>query len=136
MKVLKQISPDNIVITPWGNLMFAEDGPDGNRVIGITPEGEVYDFAYNRISDSEFCGPTFSPDGYTLFLNIQSPGLTFAIWGPFGQRNTGRQRQMGHAAPPRNFATKLSLEMSEIARRSGISELEAAALLRHGVKLT
>ncbi|WP_261129736.1 PhoX family protein [Bacillus sp. Marseille-Q3570] len=133
--VNKMESPDNIVIAPWGDLIFAEDGPDGNRVMGITPEGEVYDLAYNRISDSEFCGPTFSPDGKTLFLNIQSPGLTFAIWGPFGSRNAGRQRQMGHAAPPRNFAPQLSPEMSEIAKRSGISELEAAAFHRHGVKL-
>ncbi len=132
----KMESPDNIVITPWGDLMFAEDGPDGNRMMGITPEGEVYAFANNRISNSEFCGPTFSPDGKTLFLNIQSPGLTFAIWGPFDYRNAGRQRQMGYAAPPRNFAPKLSPEISEIARRSGISELEAAAFLRHGVNLT
>jgi secreted PhoX family phosphatase len=30
----------------------------------------------------EFAGATFSPDGETLFVNIQaSQGISFAIWG-------------------------------------------------------
>jgi secreted PhoX family phosphatase len=34
----------------------------------------------------EFAGATFSPDGGTLFVNIQSSkGITFAIWGPWGR---------------------------------------------------
>ena len=32
----------------------------------------------------EFCGACFSPDGTTLFVNIQRPGLTLAITGPWG----------------------------------------------------
>ena len=36
-----------------------------------------------RFND-EFAGTTFSPDGHTLFVNIQaSRGMTFAIWGPW-----------------------------------------------------
>ena len=32
--------------------------------------------------DDEFAGSTFSPDGHTLFVNIQAGrGMTFAIWG-------------------------------------------------------
>jgi secreted PhoX family phosphatase len=31
----------------------------------------------------EFCGACFSPDGTTLFVNIQQPGLTLAITGPW-----------------------------------------------------
>jgi len=31
----------------------------------------------------EFTGATFSPGGQTLFVNIQTPGLTLAIWGPW-----------------------------------------------------
>jgi hypothetical protein len=31
---------------------------------------------------SEFAGATYSPDGKWLFLNVQSPGITFAITGP------------------------------------------------------
>ena len=32
---------------------------------------------------SEFAGPRFSPDGKWLFVNIQVPGITFAITGPW-----------------------------------------------------
>ena len=39
--------------------------------------------AAGRTGD-EFAGSTFSPDGHTLFVNIQaSRGMTFAIWGPW-----------------------------------------------------
>jgi uncharacterized protein len=128
-------SPDNIVITPWGDLWFAEDGDGENRVMGITPEGGVYKFASNRLNDSEFAGPTFSPDGNTFFVNIQTPGKTFAIWGPFQRRNAARQRQMAVAAPPEFLAPKISGELAEAAERYGMSTLEAAAYDRLGVTL-
>ena len=35
----------------------------------------------------EFCGATFSPSGSQLFVNIQTPGMTFAIEG-LGQRGS------------------------------------------------
>ena len=35
-------------------------------------------------SNDEFAGSTFSPDGHTLFVNIQAgAGMNFAIWGPW-----------------------------------------------------
>ena len=34
---------------------------------------------------SEFTGPTFTPDGKVLFVNIQSPGITLAITGPWSR---------------------------------------------------
>jgi secreted PhoX family phosphatase len=35
-------------------------------------------------TDDEFAGSTFSPDGGTLFVNIQATeGMSFAIWGPW-----------------------------------------------------
>lgn len=33
---------------------------------------------------SEFAGACYSPDGKWLFFNIQSPGITFAVTGPWG----------------------------------------------------
>jgi secreted PhoX family phosphatase len=39
--------------------------------------------AQNRLSGDEFAGATFSRDGRTLFANVQDPGTTFAIWGPW-----------------------------------------------------
>jgi secreted PhoX family phosphatase len=135
----KMESPDNIVVTPWGDLWFAEDeavnGDTVNRVVGITPDGQVYVFASNRLNDSEFAGPTFSPDGKTFFVNYQNPGITFAIWGPFGRRDTRRQSQMAVAAPPEFMAPEVSGELAEAAARSGMSPLEAAAFASHGVKL-
>ena len=47
----------------------------------MTPDGKLYTLAANAYS--EFAGATFSPDGSTLFVNIQSPGITFAITGPW-----------------------------------------------------
>lgn len=128
--------PDNITITPWGDLWIAEDGNiDADRIIGLTPEGNVYPFAENRLNNSEFAGPAFSPDGNTFFLNMQNPGITFAIWGPFARRNAARQRAMSHAAPPKNFAPIVSDKLVAFAESKGMSTLEAAALERHGMPL-
>ncbi len=127
--------PDNITITPWGDLWIAEDGPGNDRIIGLTPEGNVYPFAENSLTGSEFAGPTFSPDGKTLFVNIQSPGITFAIWGPFARRNSARQAAMSHAAPPASFAPQISNKVAQYAEENGMSPLAAAALERHGVTI-
>ncbi|MFB3170833.1 alkaline phosphatase PhoX [Neobacillus sp. 179-C4.2 HS] len=126
--------PDNICMTPWGDLWYAEDGSGQDRLMGITPEGKVYPFAANRLSDSELAGPTFSPDGNTLFVNIQSPGQTFAIWGPFQRRNSARAREMSYAAPA-NLAPQVSEKVAKAAEAQGMSVLEAAAFERHGIKL-
>lgn len=128
-------SPDNICMTPWGDLWIAEDGSGTDRLMGITPEGTVYPFASNRLSGSELAGPTFSPDGNTLFVNIQSPGKTFAIWGPFQRRNAARAREMSYAEPAKNFAPKVSDKMVKFAESQGMSILEAAAFERHGIKI-
>ena len=74
---------DNITIAPWGDIIVCEDGPEANRVLGVTPAGVLFEFANNAMNTSEFAGATFSPDGTTLFVNIQDPGLTLAITGPW-----------------------------------------------------
>jgi hypothetical protein len=73
--------PDNIVVAPFGDLILCEDGDGENFLRGVTPNGELYNFARNALNDSEFAGACFSPDGRTLFVNIQTPGITLAIWG-------------------------------------------------------
>ncbi|MGP4108905.1 alkaline phosphatase PhoX [Virgibacillus sp. L01] len=128
-------APDNVTITPWGDLWIVEDGSASDRIIGLTPEGETYLFAENVLNNSEMAGPTFSPDGKTLFVNIQSPGLTLAIWGPFSRRNAARGRMMGHAAPPENYGPWISDNLASFAEVQGISTLEAAALNRHGMPI-
>ncbi|MEP0859739.1 alkaline phosphatase PhoX [Trichocoleus sp. DQ-U1] len=78
-------SPDNIVVAPFGDLIICEDGDDEQFVVGVTQKGELYQFARNAIYDNEFAGACFSPDGQTMFVNIQTPGITFAIWGPWAK---------------------------------------------------
>ena len=83
--------PDNICLHPENNLLFmCEDGnyaqlaPSDNYVRILTPNGKIADFAKNIAPDfpaAEFAGATFSPDGQTLFVNIQQAGVTLAIRG-------------------------------------------------------
>jgi hypothetical protein len=78
---------DNLTVAPWGDLFVCEDGRQDQFLIGVTPEGDTYRFGRNAISTSELAGATFSPDGSTLFMNIQGDGLTLAITGPWERRN-------------------------------------------------
>jgi secreted PhoX family phosphatase len=128
--------PDNVIVTPWGDIFCAEDGGGENRIVAITPEGGTYVFARNAHPDmNEFAGPTFAPDGRTFFVNVQDPGTTFAIWGPFKARSSARQRVMAHADPPAGYGPAIPGELSEAAERFGLTQLEAAAYDRLGVPL-
>lgn len=84
--------PDNLCTSARGGLIICEDGADGNYLRGLTPDGRIFDFARNLVNKREFAGATFSPDGRTLFVNIQGDltpggpgnrGMTLAIWGPW-----------------------------------------------------
>ncbi len=74
---------DNLTMAPWGDLVVCEDRQGTTvRLIGVTPQGEFYTLADNH-AQGEFAGVCFSPDGTTLFVNIQHKGLTLAITGPW-----------------------------------------------------
>ncbi|MSO60730.1 MAG: DUF839 domain-containing protein [Acidobacteria bacterium] len=88
--------PDNLVVSPRGGLVLCEDGTANPCVHGLTRDGKIVRFARNNIvlngerngfvgdfRDREFAGATFSPDGRWLFVNIQTPGFTVAITGPW-----------------------------------------------------
>jgi hypothetical protein len=81
--------PDNITLTPWGDLMVCEDNHRSNHLRIVTRGGQVVPFAHNAQSLSEFTGVCFSPDGKVMFTNIQEQGLTLAIEGPFESLGTG-----------------------------------------------
>ena len=81
-------------VTPWGTLILAEDGVRASHVLSAEPGGPTYAIAPNQLvlgtsngnpTYSEFTGPPFSPDGKVLFVNIQSPGITLAITGPWAK---------------------------------------------------
>ncbi|NNC90824.1 MAG: DUF839 domain-containing protein [Akkermansiaceae bacterium] len=79
---------DNICASPGGDLIICEDlikkhGGKRAHLRGVTPDGRIYNLARNALNKSELAGATFSPDGKTLFVNIQSPGITLAITGPW-----------------------------------------------------
>jgi secreted PhoX family phosphatase len=99
-------SPDNLCVTPSGAILFCEDdanpapglagdthplapgAKDVNRLIGLGPGGEPFEFAVNVLNDGEFAGACFSPDGAVLFVNLfgdatPGSGMTCAIWGPW-----------------------------------------------------
>ena len=85
-------APDNITVTPWGQLILCEDGEDDQYLILCEPStGELSPFAYNAMNDKEFAGANFSPDGKTLFVNIMEPSTTFAITGPWGAARVGQR---------------------------------------------
>ncbi|MEU8914141.1 alkaline phosphatase PhoX [Streptomyces nigrescens] len=90
--------PDNITVSPYGGLIIAEDGEGVQHLFGATDDGRTYPIARNELNIgtaaepefSEFTGPVFSPDGRTLFANIQEPGIMLAITGPWKRQR--RQR--------------------------------------------
>jgi secreted PhoX family phosphatase len=75
---------DNLVVAPWHDIILCEDGRGDQYLRGLSPDGKIYDIARNAHKDqSEFCGACFSPDGTTMFVNVQEPGYTYAINGPW-----------------------------------------------------
>ena len=74
---------DNITAAPWGDLLVCEDTASHCGVVGLRPDGTQYAICDNAYSSSEMAGACFSPDGATLFVNIQYPGMTLAITGPW-----------------------------------------------------
>jgi uncharacterized protein len=91
-------APDNICVSPRGGLVLCEDGGGEEFLHGLTVDGEIFQFAKNTLvlpdaysaaipagdySGSEWAGACYSPDGKWLFANIQSPGVTLAITGPW-----------------------------------------------------
>ncbi|WP_405680089.1 PhoX family protein [Streptomyces sp. NBC_00868] len=83
--------PDNITVSPYGGLVIAEDGSGLQHLFGATESGRTYPLARNELNIgtaekpeySEFTGVCFSPDGRTLYANIQEPGIMLAITGPW-----------------------------------------------------
>ena len=105
-------NPDNITVSPRGGVLLCEDGGGVDdtgagrieRLVGLTAGGDSYVFGRNNIRltgdqigaagklvapgdyrGTEFVGACFDPAGKVLFVNVQSPGITFAIWGPWAR---------------------------------------------------
>jgi len=110
-------NPDNITVSPRGGILTCDDGSavvdrfgTGQRIMGFRDDGLAYIFAKNNAQltptdiarvgktgqfaegdyrDAEFCGATFDWTGRVLYVNSQSPGITYAISGPWALGNLG-----------------------------------------------
>jgi len=104
---------DNLTISARNAILICEDASSattdsfgfGQRLMGVTGEGNAYIFAKNNVvltanqlrtagkqvalaadhRGNEFAGCCFDPSGRYLFVNIQTPGITFAISGPWAK---------------------------------------------------
>ncbi|MBM82970.1 MAG: phosphatase [Planctomycetaceae bacterium] len=90
-------APDNMTVRPGGGIVLCEDGSvKPQRLHGLRANGSIVTLAANNVKlakkhkgfkgdyrGSEWCGACFSSDGKWLFANIQSPGFTVAITGPW-----------------------------------------------------
>ncbi|MDB5339068.1 MAG: putative phosphatase [Planctomycetaceae bacterium] len=92
-------APDNVCVSPRGGIVLCEDGNrEPQKLQGLTSAGQLFELAANNVvlkpgdyksfkagdyRKDEWCGATFSPDGRWLFANLQSPGFTVAITGPW-----------------------------------------------------
>lgn len=101
---------DNVTLSPRGGVLLCKDGRGveddfglGERLAGLTLAGEISLFAKTNVAltaadlqaarksaafiteggyrDFEWAGVNFDTSGKWLFVNIQIPGLTFAITG-------------------------------------------------------
>ena len=90
--------PDNLLVLPWGDVLLCEDGGGENWLRILTMDGDIIDFA--RTTVSEFAGATWSSSPDTLYVNLQGPSITLAIWGPWPQL-TSRGGRSGPASPAR-----------------------------------
>ncbi len=75
---------DNLTVAPWGDVILCEDGDKEQFLRGVTANGEIYTLARSSYEGlSELCGACFAPNHPTLFVNLQNPGITLAITGPW-----------------------------------------------------
>ncbi len=103
---------DNIAVSPRGTIFLCEDGDPvtdaygpGTRLLGLTGAGDSFTFAKNNVllareqivaadkrvlpgdyRGEEWAGICFDRGGEVMFVNIQRPGITFAIWGPWRRK--------------------------------------------------
>jgi secreted PhoX family phosphatase len=103
-------NPDNVTVSSRGGIILCEDSGGqrdengeliiGARLIGVDRNGSAFAFCENNLvldspipgkpfipaddyRDREFAGATFDRRGDHLYVSIQTPGVTFAIHGPF-----------------------------------------------------
>jgi hypothetical protein len=67
-------------------MMVVKQRPDLRKGLKV---GEAFDVDWVEIPDRLRPHPPGTQDGQWLFVNIQTPGVTFAITGPWQNLKTG-----------------------------------------------
>lgn len=80
-------SVDNLTVSPWGDVLVAEDPPerDVSRLIVVLPNRGAQSLMEIHHPGSEICGPAFSPDGSRLYFSSQRydrGGATYEVQLP------------------------------------------------------
>ena len=163
-------APDNVTVHPTsGEIFVCEDGQGTDFIRVVTPEGLAFPFARVAVTsddprqrglpnmgdtvgeirgsapdgkvDAEDAGACFSPDGRTLFFNIQGLSMTIAVSGPFrrgmsvGGTSLGT-RAMALAQPPADWLPAMSDDLVARGALLGYSPAETAALRHLGFDLS
>ena len=84
---MESFQPDAIHVATEGPLGWAARAYCRRNGLSFTtaPDGKLYTLGRNTFDgNSELAGAVFAPDGQTLFVNIQNPGITLAVKGPWG----------------------------------------------------
>ena len=87
------VKPDNITVTPAGEVLVAEDVDDDQELVLVSSDGTASPLLrLSGQSGSEITGPAFDPSGTRLYFSSQlgpdgeSEGTTYEISGPFRRR--------------------------------------------------
>jgi secreted PhoX family phosphatase len=81
--------PDAVTPDPAGALIIADDGIGTSLLRRLGRDGDPEPIVAAADGRNDPTGPTFSPDGRTLFFNLMGedapldPAMTFAVWGPW-----------------------------------------------------
>ncbi len=79
---------DNICIGANNHLIICEDLAPPHQgkaahVRAVTLDGQIHTIARNAKNQYEFAGSCYDEASKTLFFNMQTPGITFAVTGPW-----------------------------------------------------
>lgn len=112
-------APDNCAFDPQGRFWIATDQGAGWKTTGCAdglwacglegPEAGVTRCFFRAPLGAEVCGPEFTPDGKTLFVAIQHPGIDGVENGSFDNPGT-RWPDFQDGVPPRPSVLAITRE--------------------------
>ncbi len=105
-------NPDNIIVSPKGELWVATDGMPKSR--NVADGFFLFDKTdslrmLNAPTGAEITGPEFTPDGKTLFLSIQHPGEGSDYSNP-----STRWPDFSESVPPRPAVVAISKKSNDM----------------------